>query len=57
MTTPPVARRGTRIQDLRDGIRGTVLSHYGMAFAAMMDNDEVRYYGKCGPLFRLLAKQ
>jgi hypothetical protein len=29
-----------------------VLSHYGMAFAAMMDNDEVRYYGKGAPRFR-----
>jgi hypothetical protein len=52
MTPPPVARWGTRIQDLGDGLRGTVLGHYGMAFAAVMDNDEVRYYGKGAPRFR-----
>jgi hypothetical protein len=54
MTTPPVARWGTRIEDLRDGIQGTVLSQYGMAFAAMMDTHEVRYYGKSDPQFRLV---
>jgi hypothetical protein len=49
-----VARYGTRIEDLRDGERGTVLGHYGMAFSAVMDNDEVRYYGKTEPQFRLV---
>ena len=51
---PPVARYGTRIEDLVDGLRGTVLGHYGMAFSAVMDNDEVRYYGKTEPQFRLV---
>lgn len=51
---PLVPRWGTRIEDLRDRIRGTVLSQYGMAFAAVMDNQEVRYYGKTDPQFRLV---
>ena len=50
---PPVARYGTRIEDLRDGLRGTVLGLYGMAFSAVMDDDTVRYYGKTRPSFRL----
>lgn len=53
-TIPPVAFWGARIEDLRDGTRGTVLSQYGMAFAAVMDNQEVRYYGKSDPQFRLV---
>ena len=53
---PPLSRYGTRIEDLRDGVAGTVLNHYGMAFAAVMDNDEVRYFGKSNPRFRLASR-
>lgn len=53
-TIPPVAFWGTRIEDLRDGTRGPVLSQYGMAFSALMDSQEVRYYGKSYPQFRLV---
>jgi hypothetical protein len=57
MTPPPVARWGTRIEDLRDGIRGTVLNQYGMAFAAVMDTGDVRYYGKGDPRFLLICRR
>lgn len=53
-TIPLVAFWGTRIEDLRDRTRGTVLSQYGMAFAAVMDNQEVRYFGKSDPHSRLV---
>ena len=53
---PPVSRHGTRIVDLRDGLEGTVLNHYGMAFSAVMDNYEVRYFGKSNPKFRLASR-
>lgn len=56
-TRPPVARWGTRIEDLADGLRGTVLGHYGMAFSAVMDDDTVRYFGKSVPRFRLVRDQ
>ncbi len=57
MTPPPVARWGTRIEDLRDGIRGTVLNQYGMAFAAVMDTGDVRYYDKGDPRFLLIRRR
>ena len=46
---PPVSRYGTRIVDLRDGLFGTVLNNYGSCFSAVMDDDDVRHFGKSTP--------
>jgi hypothetical protein len=46
---PPLSRYGTRIVDPRDGIFGTVLRDCGSYFSAVMDDDDVRHFGKAKP--------